>query len=390
MVSIEDFISELRTTSTKSTYRAGIYAFLDWKYGRVRKDRKATPEDMQRYEDLAAQCLSGSGYAGDLRKYAASMQDIPPKTAAIRLTGIKEYLLFNDIEFSEKETRLIRSRMPRGGARTIEKDLDHDTLQTILTHADVKGRALILFMLSSGMRIGETLQLRIPDVNLDTDPAEVTIRQEITKNRRQRYTFISREAATALREWLKVRPAYLEAARNRNAGFVRQGIGSVKSLNDPRLFPFTSHIAQSMWRTCLKNANLTCIDEETCRSQIHYHQLRKFFRSQMALSCPVDIVEALMGHEGYLTQAYRRFTREQMADYYRKGEPMITLNLPAKEIGRLESEIKKEMQGQQQSIAHLASKNEELERELKTLKGFLEVVAQNPDVLVKAAKMPLK
>ncbi len=263
---------------------------------------------------------------------------------------------------------------------------DHETLQTILTHADVKGRALILFLLSSGMRIGETLQLRISDVNLESEPAEVTIRQEITKNRRQRYTFISREAVIALREWLKVRPVYLKAACNRNAGFVRQGIGSEKSLDDPRLFPFAPHVAQQMWRTWLKNAGLACMDEATNRNQLHYHQFRNFFRSQMALACPVDIVEALMGHEGYLTQAYRRYSREQMAEYYRKGEQMITMSLSAKEMGRLESAIKKEMEDQQQSIAHLASKNEELERELRSLKGFLDMVAKNPDVIKSAIR----
>lgn len=387
MASIDEFISELRTRNTQLTYRAGIYAFLDWKYGRVRNERKASPEDMERYEALASQYLTAeTDYAIDLRKYAASMQDLPPQTAAIRLTGIREYLLFNDIEFSERESRLIRSRMPKGGARTIEKDLNHETLQTIITHTDVKGRALILFLLSSGMRIGEVLKLRIQDVDLETDPVTVTIRQENTKTRTQRYTFISKEATVALREWLKVRGAYLEAARGRNAGFVRQGIGSVKSLHDHRVFPFASHVAQSMWRTALKNAGLACRDETTNRNQLHYHQLRKFFRSQMALACPVDIVEALMGHASYLSDAYRRYTRDQMAEYYKKAEGMITLQLPAKEIGKATEEIRAEMQEQQQSIAHLAIKNEQLERELQSMKGFMKIISENPDVLLKAAK----
>jgi integrase len=56
------------------------------------------------------------------------------------------------------------------------------------------------------------------------------------------------------------------------------------------------------------------------RLQYRIHGLRKFFRSQLALSCPVDIVEALMGHEGYLTDAYRRYSRKQMAEYYLKAE----------------------------------------------------------------------
>lgn len=372
MVTIQDFISELRTVATKSTYRAGILAFLDWKYGRQRAERKATPEEMELYEDLAARYLAeGSDYAEDLRRYAASMQKIPPKTAAIRMTGIKEYLLFNDIEFSEKSIRQIKSRMPKGGARTIERELDHQVLQTILSHSDVKGRALILVLASSGMRIGEVLQLRFTDIDLDAVPAEVTIRQEITKTRQKRITFLSREAVAALREWFKVRTAYLESARNRNAGFIAKGIGSAKSLKDNRVFPFAGHVAQAMWRTALKNAGLSSFDESTGRRQLHYHQLRKFFRSQMALTCPVDIVEALMGHEGYLSSAYRRYTKEQMAGYYAKSEGMVTLQISSRDIDRVESEVKKEMQDQQAVISRLVRQNEEREAELKALKRIM-------------------
>ena len=57
MLTIRDFIAELRTKSTKTTYRAGILSFLDWKYGRQRSERNATAEEMARYENLASQYL---------------------------------------------------------------------------------------------------------------------------------------------------------------------------------------------------------------------------------------------------------------------------------------------------------------------------------------------
>lgn len=374
MVNIKDFIAELRTKNTRITYRAGVYAFLDWKYGRQRAARKATPKEERKYETLAARYLSEEeNYVEDLRKYAASMQEVPPKTASIRMTGIKEYLFANDAEFSQRDIRQIKSRMPRGGARTIERDLDHAALQVLLTHADVRGRALILMLVSSGMRIGELLQLRLTDINLDAVPAEVTLRQEITKTRQHRITFISREAVAAVREWLKVRSSYLASAQNRNAGFVAKGIGSAKPIEDPRLFPFAAHGAQAMWRTILKNADLASVDESTGRHQYHIHQFRKFFRSQMALTCPVDMVEALMGHEGYLTQAYRRYTREQLAEYYQKSEGMVTLQIPSKEISRVETEVKKDMQDQQAVISKLLIRVDELESEGRILKKMIAV-----------------
>ncbi|OPY38770.1 MAG: site-specific tyrosine recombinase XerD [Methanoregula sp. PtaU1.Bin051] len=366
MATIQAFLDELRTPATKSTYRAGIYSFLDWKYGRVRADRKVSPKEGRRYEELAARYLKARGnYAEDLRKYAASMQNLPPKTAGIRMTGIKEFFVFNNLDLSEKDLRQIRKRMPQGGARTIEKDLDHNALQTILMHADIKEKALILSLASSGMRIGEVLQLRISDVNLDAEPAIVMIRQEITKTRRQRITFLSREAVAALKEWLKIRPAYLESAKNRNAGLIKWGIGGPKSKEDLRIFPFAGHVAQAAWRTTVGNAGLSSYDESTGRHQLHYHQLRKFFRSQLALACPADIVEALMGHEGYLTQAYRRYTREQMAEFYQKAEGLVTIHVSTKDISRLETEVKKEMRNQQEVIAALSVQNQQMRSELK-------------------------
>jgi integrase len=304
------------------------------------------------------------------------MQDIPPKTAAIRMTGIKEYFLINDIELSAKDTRQIKSRMPKGGARTIERDLDNKVAQVILAHSDVKGKALILSLLSSGMRLGECLQLRFSDVDLEKTPAEITIRQEMTKTRHQRVAFLSREAVTALQEWLKVRQAYIDSAANRNAGLVASGVGSVRSKNDPRIFPFTSHVAQQMWRTTVKNAGLASVDESTGRHQYHYHQFRKFFRSQMALTCPIDIVEALLGHESYLASAYRRYTREQMAEYYLKSEHHITISLPSSEIGEFQTEIKMKMSDQQMSISTLVSQNRQLEQKLKTMGAIVDALTE--------------
>ena len=50
---------------------------------------------------------------------------------------------------------------------------------------------------------------------------------------------------------------------------------------------------------------------------------RKFFRSQLAMKCPVDVVEVLMGHQGYLAGSYIRLTRSQIKESYEKGSPVL-------------------------------------------------------------------
>jgi integrase len=387
MTSIGNFISELRTKNTKITYKSSLFAFLDWKYGAQRSGKGVSPKELERYETFGDRYISeNNDYAKDLKDFAVSTQGIPPMTARIRMASIKMFLEYHDIELSNKQVKDIKKKMPRGMAATIERDLDHDTLRKILIHMDVKGKALILTLISSGMRIGEALQIKSSDVNLEKEPAEVTIRQEITKTRQKRVGFLSLEAAQAIREWLKVRDAYLKSAQNRNAGFLTKGIGAVKKINDARLFPFSAQVARVIWMNAVTNSNLHSVDEVTGRSQLHIHQTRKFFRSQLALSCPVDITEALMGHEGYLTGAYRRYTKDQMAEYYRQAERLVTIEIPSTEIGHFQTEIKKEMVDQQQSIAVLVSRNRQLEQKINTMETVMEALSRRPDIMKEAIK----
>ncbi len=45
------------------------------------------------------------------------------------------------------------------------------------------------------------------------------------------------------------------------------------------------------------------------------------------LAIPVDIVETLMGHEGYLT-GDRRYSEKELGEYYSKGEHNFLLITP--------------------------------------------------------------
>ena len=39
-----------------------------------------------------------------------------------------------------------------------------------------------------------------------------------------------------------------------------------------------------------------------------------------------DMVEALMGHNSYLSGSYRRYTKDQMYEYYQKSEHLLYIN----------------------------------------------------------------
>jgi integrase len=324
---IEKFLGIYPKKNTVGVYKAGIYDFFDCLYGKVRKGSKVTKEETAAYENLAEKYFTeGRDYFEDLLKFAAYMTGKPPTGARAKITGVMEFLRYYDVEFTERQRKQLSTKLPKGKmSRTAEKDIDTETLKRILTHMDLKGKAATLVLASSGMRIGELFQVKLSDIDLTTTPPEIVVRGENTKSGDTRTVFISTEAKEALGEWLKVRDQYLESAKDRNKGLVEKGIAKEKTIIDDRLFPFTEVNFREVWENALTKADLWNKDNSTGRSQIRVHALRKFFRSQLALSCPVDIVEALMGHEGYLTDAYRRYTRKQMGEYYLRAEHHVTV-----------------------------------------------------------------
>ncbi|MFB0544874.1 MAG: tyrosine-type recombinase/integrase, partial [Asgard group archaeon] len=233
-------------------------------------------------------------------------------------------------------------------------------LKRILSHIPILGKALYLTLVSSGMRIGETLQLELDDINLESDPVEITIRGEYTKSGNWRYAFISKEAKGFLIEWLKERDDYLKTA-------VKKSTRHKKNTEDNKIFPFEHPTAYSLWNKAVKKAGFFKRDRSTNRHTLHPHVLRKFFRTKMGVVIPVDVVEALIGHEGYLTEVYRRYSKEQLAKFYKEGEYAITIFSEAEQVGELRKEVKEQKENLQRIVNGLTAENIELKQGLKRI-----------------------
>jgi integrase len=325
---IKKFLSIYPNSSTVAVYRAAIFDFFDCLHGRVRKGKYATEEERKEYERLAKQYFEEPrDHFEDMIQFLNYMHNRPPTGAKAKIAGVLEFLRYYDVEFTQKQRRQLSTKMPKGKtSRTVEQDIDVPMLKKLLNHMDLTAKAVTLVLASSGMRPNEPFQVLLSDVNLDTTPAEIIVRGENSKEGDTRRVFLSQEAKETVLEWLNVRDKYLEKSQKRSNGLVKGGIAPEKALDDERLFPFTVVNFREAWNNTLKKAGLWNKDSSTGRTQIRVHGLRKFFRSQLALSCPVDIVEALMGHQGYLTNAYRRYTTKQMGEYYLKAEHHVTVS----------------------------------------------------------------
>jgi tetrahydromethanopterin S-methyltransferase subunit G len=46
-----------------------------------------------------------------------------------------------------------------------------------------------------------------------------------------------------------------------------------------------------------------------------------------------------MGHEGYLTEAYRRYSQEDLAEFYKKGEHILAVFSNAQDLAKVRKEL---------------------------------------------------
>jgi len=342
---IRSWLDTYAKQNTKRVFQAGVKHFLESVYGEA--------GDLERLaEKYVQECQAGRDWFKDVIKFCSSLHGRPPKSARAFMTGAKSWLEYTlNVELTRKQQRLLLGRLPKGTkARTEEAELTRDVLRKILAHADVKGKALFLFLASSGIRVGELLKLKLNDVDMTTDPPAVYVRGEYTKSGDKYVTFLTSEAREALTEWLKVRNAYLESALNRG-----RGLKKLKQQEDARLFPLSLTVAEQMWQNCIRKANLAEKDSSTNRHKLHIHMLRKYFLSQAKIAAPENIVEAWAGHSGYLDEAYRRYGMEQMREFYKKAEPYLLVSIP-KDISQIQTKFQNDMDELRLQVADLTRK----------------------------------
>ncbi len=375
---IEGWLATYAKQNTRRVFQAGVRHFLESVY--------ASNVDNEALESYAAkyieECRAGRDWFKDMLKYAADLHSRPPKSAHVFMTGVKSWIEYTlNVELSRRQMRQVLGRLPKGSkARTEEAELTREVLRRILTHTDVKGRALFLFLASSGIRIGEALKLKLADVDLNADPPTVNVRGEYTKSGDAYKSFLSSEAREAITEWLKVRESYIKSALNRG-----KGLGKHKSLQDDRLFPFSPRVAEQMWQNALKKAQMAEKDAYTNRHKLHIHMLRKWFLSQAKLAAPESLVEAWAGHAGYLDEAYRRYTMDQHREYYKKAEAYLLVGVP-KDIAEIRDKFQADVDDLRRKLTDANALTLKLMNENMELKAKMQKLEQKLAELESAIK----
>ena len=224
-----------------------------------------------------------------------------PVTNRAYFSMIKQYLHYRGIRLHSTDIRQCLN-FPAKHEEEMHP-LGLEEFHLILDNCGLKRKAMYLAQASSGMRIGELVQLRREHLHTDTDRIMVKIPAGITKKKRARTTFFSAEAAGLLMSrlgWLDGRDLIFGTNPN---------LVAARSAE-------MSHLART-----LERAGLDRKYETNGRNVITTHSFRAFFITRVSRHDP-NLAKYFAGQKGYLMQ-YDRLSDEEKLEYYIKFEPSL-------------------------------------------------------------------
>jgi integrase/recombinase XerD len=205
------------------------------------------------------------------------------------------YVIEAEVVSGDVLARRIRLKKPE----TLPRAMDPDDVKQLLSVIDnPRDRAMVTVLLRTGMRIGELLNTKMLDLHLKDRRIDI---YEGEKNRLGRVVYLSDDAMSALKAWLKMRDAHKEFL------FYAQGRNSM-AYSTSRLI-FERYITK---------AGLT-------HRGYSLHALRHTFASELLnAGMRIECLQPLMGHSSLdVTRRYARLTDKTREEEYFRAMTII-------------------------------------------------------------------
>ena len=212
-----------------------------------------------------------------------------------RLYAFLNFLVEHDVISAGVIKRKLRIRVPEALPRAIDPQ---DIQQLLAIIKKSRDRALILTLLRTGMRIGELLNTRVEHLNLHEQLVYIF---EAQKNRVGRVVYLSADAVSALRKWLKTR------AHQSKFIFYGRGAG-----------PLSYEAARAIFNRHIDKAGLA-------HKGYTLHCLRHTFASELLnAGMPLQCLQELLGHKSIeMTRRYARLTDNTRREAYYRAMTII-------------------------------------------------------------------
>jgi integrase len=315
-------------------------------------------------DKLIGSRVDWEAYLNDFIDYLLYNRKTSRATINLYIAGVKKWLKINGVKVDYD-----RVEVPQTWIVERDRIPTKTELQTLFKYGDLIDRVVLLLGVSTGLRRGTLVKLRVGDVSLDDDIPVLRVRPEASKDRPTRgyITFMTPECKEYLLSYLDWRRKNGEEITDESPLIGMQTLGR---------FLKPSALTQR-WQRLLETASLN--ERSRKWRLLRFHTLRKYFKTWATLSgVPSDIVEAFMGHISGIKHVYflagvdsmeNREVIEILRKEYSKAIPHLTINTSEELVRQLEEELE-ELKNRQQQY------EEKINRLYKILDEVLQLVKQ--------------
>lgn len=281
-----------------------------WDYLIIERQLSAhTLTNYQRQLDAVAKLLNEQGIQhwqqvtpGVVRFILAQSKKagLKEKSLALRLSALRQFLSYLVHQGKLKVNPATGISAPKQG-KHLPKNIDGEQVQQLLANdskepIDIRDRAILELMYSSGLRLSELQGLDLNSINTRTREVRV-----FGKGNKERIVPFGRYASHALQQWLKVRLLF--------------------NPKDDALF--VSQLGNRISHRSIQKRLETWGVRQGLTSHLNPHKLRHSFATHMLeASSDLRAVQELLGHSNLsTTQIYTHLNFQHLADAYDQAHP---------------------------------------------------------------------
>ena len=300
----------------------------------------------------------------------------------MHLSGILHFFEINDINL---DTRKIRRFLPEDVSDHYATDRPYSVkeIEQILSKCDVRSRAMVLLMASTGMRIGGLQDLRYEDIKKIEEHGLYMIWVYNRFRQHRYYTFCTPECANALDAYLEYRQKFGEKLEDK-VPLIREQF----NIDNPFTVQAPKFISQRMmsfiFEDVLKRSGVNQVKAgNDKRDVMSSHGFRKFFITQcVRANINHSTWKCLVGHKlPKPDDSYVLTTEEDRLAEYVRAIPLLTINqnqklqqenhdlkvTQAQEIDRLKTQIDTLKENNHSEVLTLKAQFDEINERLNRI-----------------------
>lgn len=274
---------------------------------------------------------------------------VNPNSISSFMKPIKLFLEMNDVELSWKKiSRLFPAKVKTSGNSAWQTE---DIKKMLESTNQLKNKAIIHFVASTGVRVGALTDLRLGHLRDMPDNCKMVLIYEDSTEEYQ--TFLTPESSKALDNYLDERKQLGEILQNDSVLFKTH---FTLVFSTPK--PMSTKSIQSVILRAISNAGIRGQMKNGRYATQSAHGFRKRFNTVLKLNNSVNdsAIEKMMGHKNGVQGVYFQATTEQLFIEFRKGIMDLTIDQTEKQklkIITLEQEKEVQLNDMQEQIDSL-------------------------------------